>query len=154
MARQEYRPKFFQGFVTGALITAILAAIAFFVYGNPAAVLAQWRAMTAATPATRTTTDPPPSPAAALPASTPQAVQPPTNTGVPATTAPAPDSAGNSPTERAAVPAPTEPPSSDNRVENIPLGAPPKAADNGDAEFAMAERYLREKSGPGSSAAA
>ena len=30
----------------------------------------------------------------------------------------------------------------------------PKAADNGDAEFAMAERYLREKSGPGSSAAA
>jgi len=49
--------KVFQGFCDGALITAILAAIAFFVYGNPAAVLAQWRAMTAATPATRTTTD-------------------------------------------------------------------------------------------------
>jgi TPR repeat protein len=37
---------------------------------------------------------------------------------------------------------------------NTPPSAPPKAADNGDAEFATAERYLREKSGPGSSAAA
>src|SRR5258708_2625051 len=76
MARQEYRPKFFQGFVTGALITAILAAIAFFVYGNPPAVLAQWRSMTATTPPTRTTTGTPPYPSAALSTSPPQPVQP------------------------------------------------------------------------------
>jgi hypothetical protein len=153
MARQEYRPKFFQGFVTGALITAILAAIVFFVYGNPAAVLAQWRAMTTATPATRTATDPPP-PAAVPPASNPQALPPSGNTEAPATPAPVPESAGNPQTNSAAVPAPTEPPPSDNRSANTPPSAPPKAADNGDAEFATAERYLREKSGPGSSAAA
>src|SRR6266404_4092241 len=109
MARQEYRPKFFQGFVTGALITAILAAIAFFVYGNPAAVLAQWRAITAATPATRTATDPPP-PAAVPPASNPQALPPSGNTEAPVTPAPVPESAGNPQTNSAAVPAPTEPP--------------------------------------------
>jgi hypothetical protein len=153
MARQEYRPKFFQGFVTGALMTAILAAIAFFVYGNPAAVLAQWRAMTAATPATRTTTDPPP-PAADPPASTSQASPSSGNTEAPASPVPAPDPAGNPQTNRAAVPTPTEPPPPDNRAANTPPSAPPKAADNGDAEFALAERYLREKSGPGSSAAA
>jgi len=153
MARQEYRPKFFQGFVTGALITAILAAIVFFVYGNPAAVLAQWRAMTAATPATRTTTDPPP-PAAVQPASSSQSLPPSGNPEAPVTPVPVPESAGNPQTNSPAVPTPAEPPSPDNRSANIPLSAPPKAADNGDAEFAMAERYLREKSGPGSSAAA
>ncbi len=154
MARQEYRPKFFQGFVTGALITAILAAIVFFVYGNPAAVLAQWRAMTAATPATRTTTDPPPPPAAVQPASSSQSLPPSGNPEAPVTPVPVPESAGNPQTNSPAVPTPAEPPSPDNRRANIPLSVPPKAADNGDAEFAMAERYLREKSGPGSSAAA
>jgi len=154
MARQEYRPKFFQGFVTGALITAILAAIAFFVYGNPAAVLAQWRAMTAATPATRTTTDAPPPPAAVPSPPAPQALPPSNNTEAAATPAPVPDASGNPQTSSAAVPASTEPAPSDNHAASALPSAPPKTADNGDAEFAMAERYLREKSGPGSSAAA
>jgi hypothetical protein len=154
MARQEYRPKFFQGFVTGALITVILAAIAFFVYGNPAAVLAQWRAMTAATPATRTTTDTPPPPAGVPPPSASQSLPPSGNVEAPATPAPVPESAGDPQTNSAAVPAPAERPSPDNHAASALPRPPLKAADNGDAEFATAERYLREKSGPGSSAAA
>jgi hypothetical protein len=153
MARQEYRPKFFQGFAAGALITAILAAIAFFVYGNPAAVLAQWRAMTAATPATPSTTDTPPPPVAVPPPSTSQSLAPSGNTEAPATSAPVHESAGN-PQTNTAIPAPTEPPPSDNHATRALPSTPPKVADAGDAEFALAERYLREKSGPGSSAAA
>ncbi len=120
MARQEYRPKFFQGL----------------------------------TPATRTTTDTPPPPAAVPSPSTPQALPRSSTTEAPATPAPVPDASGNPQTSSAAVPAPTEPPPSDNHAASALPSAPPKTADNGDAEFAMAERYLREKSGPGSSAAA
>jgi len=153
MARQEYRPKFFQGFVTGALITAILAAIVFFAYGNPAAVLAQWRAITGATSATRNTTDTPPPPAAVPPGATSQELPPSATTEAPATSAPLPEPTGNPPANGAAVPPPAERPSSGDHAASAPPSTPPKA-DSGDAEFAQAERYLRDKSGPGSSAAA
>jgi hypothetical protein len=160
MARQDSGPKFFRGFVTGALGTAILAAILFYVYGDPAALLAQLRAMTGAAPATRTTSDPPPStatvppaPAAIPPTSTSQGLPPSGGTEAPATSTRLPESAGNPQTNSAAVPAPAEPPSAESHAANLPSTLP-KAADTGDAEFALAERYLREKSGPGSSAAA
>jgi PilZ domain len=160
MARQDYRqyrPKFFQGFVTGAFFTAVLAGIALFAYGNPAAVLEQWRAITNATSPARTMTDTPP-PAAVTPAPTAQALPPSGSTEAHAAPAPVPEPAGDPSTNSAAVPPPTGTPSADNHAASAPAGPPPsvapKAADNGDAEFAMAERYLREKSGPGSSAAA
>ena len=162
MARQDYRqyrPKFFQGFVTGALVTAILGGIVFFVYGNPAAVLEQWRAIMNATPPARTMTETSPPRAAIPPApTTPQRIPSSGSTEAPAAAAPVPDPADNPSTNSTVVPPPTEVPSAGNQVRSAPaippLNAAAKAADTGDAEFAMAERYLREKSGPGSSAAA
>jgi TPR repeat protein len=161
MARQDYRqyrPKFFQGFVTGGLVTAILAGIVFFVYGNPAAVLEQWRAIMNATPPARTMTETSPPPTAIPPAPTPQGASSSGSTEAPARPEPVPEPAGDPPTNSAAVPPSTEVPSAGNQVRSAPAVPPPsaapKAADNGDTEFAIAERYLREKSGPGSSAAA
>ena len=161
MARQESGPKFFRGFVTGALGTAILAGILFYVYGDPAVFLAQVRAITGATPATRTTTENPPyaatlptAPSAIPPEATSQGLQPSGGAKAPATPAPLPEFAGDPQTSSAAVPAPTVPPSAESHAANALPNTLPKAADAGDAEFALAERYLREKSGPGSSAAA
>jgi len=154
MARQEYRPKFFQGFVTGALITAILAAIAFFVYGNPAAVLAQWRAMTAATPRherqrIRRLLRQPFRLRLRLKHYHVRATR--KRLRLPRL----------SPTHRAIrkrVAQPFQRPRNRHLLTITPRvlsrARRLKTADNGDAEFAMAERYLREKSGPGSSAAA
>jgi PilZ domain len=161
MARQESGPKFFRGFVTGALGTAILAGILFYVYGDPAALLAQLRAMTGATAATRTTTDTlpstatvPPAPAAIPPASAAQGLPPSSSIGTPATPVPLPEAAGNPQANSTANPARTEPLPAESHSANALPSTPPKVADAGDAEFALAERYLREKSGPGSSAAA
>jgi hypothetical protein len=159
MARRDSSPKFFRGFVTGALVTAILAGVLFFAYGNPDALLVQWRALTGATPATRTTTDAPrvavPLASAAVPpASTSQGLPPSGYMEAPATPAPLPYSAGDPQTNSAAVHAPKETPSRDGHAATALPSTPPRVADSGDAEFALAERYLREKSGPGSSAAA
>jgi hypothetical protein len=158
MALQNSRPKFLKGFLTGAIITAILAAAWFLVYGNPAALLAQWRARIASSPATRSTTDTPPStdqpPAAAVPPSPSQGLPPSRNVELPANTEALPTSAGDPPTNHAAMPAPTETPSPGSHAGSAVSSVPPRTADSGDAEFALAERYLREKSGPGSSAAA
>jgi hypothetical protein len=154
MALRDSRPKFFRGFVTGAMVSAILAAILFFAYGNPTVLLTQWRALTGASPTTRTTTDTLPPPVAVPPASSSPGLPPSGSLEAPATPAPRPDSAGDPQTNGAAVQAPTEPPSPDSHVGSASTSIPPKVADAGDAEFALAERYLREKSGPGSSAAA
>jgi hypothetical protein len=154
MALQDSRPKFFRGFVTGALVSAILAAILFFAYGNPAALLAQWRTITGASPAARTTTDTPPPPVAVPPASPSQGLPPSGSMEGPATSAALPDSASGPQTNGAAVQAPAEAPAPGNHVMSAPRSMPPKVADSGDAELATAERYLREKTGPGSSAAA
>ena len=158
MALQNSRPRFLRGFLTGAIITAILAAAWFLVYGNPAALLAQWRALNASSPATRSTTDTPPPadqpPAAAVPPSPSQGLPPSRNVELPANTEALPKSAGDTPTNHAAMPAPTETPSPGSRAGSAVSSVPPRTADSGDAEFALAERYLREKSGPGSSAAA
>jgi hypothetical protein len=158
MALQNSRPKFLRGFLTGAIITAILAAAWFLVYGNPAARLAQWRARIASSPATRSTTDTPPPtdqlPAAAVPPSPSQGLPPSQNVELPANTEALPKSAGDTPTNHAAMPAPTETPSPGSQAGSAVRSVPPRTADSGDAEFALAERYLREKSGPGSSAAA
>jgi hypothetical protein len=158
MALQNSRPKFLRGFLTGAIITAILAAAWFLVYGNPAALLAQWRARTASSPATRSTTDTPPPtdqpPAAAVPPSPSQGLPPSRDLELPANAEALPKSAGDTPTNHAAMPAPTDTPSPGSHLGSAVSSVPLRTADSGDAEFALAERYLREKSGPGSSAAA
>ena len=171
MALQNSRPRFFTGFVTGAIITAVLAAAWFFIYGNPAELLAQWRAKTASSPPAQSTGAAPPPvqappttqapPAAALPgesgspASPSQGLPPSGSAEGPATRGTVPGATDESQTGSAAVqvpPAAAETPSSDSTADALKNMAP-KAADNGEAEFAQAERYLRDKS-PGNSAAA
>ncbi len=171
MALRDSRPRFFTGFVTGAIITAILAAAWFFVYGNPAALLAQWRARTTPGPPTQSAGAPPPvqtpsatsaPPAAVLtpesvpPASPSQALPPSGSVEGPANSGPLPGTSEDSQAGSAAAQVLTVPPetSSPNSLDADALkNMSPKAADNGEAEFAQAEHYLRDKS-PGSSAAA
>jgi len=173
MALQNSRPRFFTGFVTGAIITAILAAAWFFVYGNPAELLAQWKARTASSPATQSTgAAPPPAqaatqapPAAAVPpdavppSSSSQGLPPSGSVEGPATRGTVPGATDESQTGSAAVQVPVAPPvmaetpSPNGAAGDALKNMAPKAADNGEAEFAQAERYLRDKS-PGNSAAA
>jgi hypothetical protein len=143
------RPKFLSGVVTGAILALILAAVVLFAYGNPAALLNQIRG--------RTSTPEPPAPlqapaaAPASPASSENAAaasqEAPAASETPAATD---DSKANSESTQQA---PKVPSSTGNRVPAAPLKMPPKA-DTGDADLALADRYLRDKSGPASSVAA
>jgi hypothetical protein len=175
MALQNSRPRFFTGFVTGAIITAILAAAWFFVYGNPAELLAQWKARTASSPPTQSTGAAPPPvqappttqapPGAALPAEADPFASPsqglPASGGVegPATRGTAPGATDESQRGSAAVQVPPAPPvaaetpSANSAAGDALKNMAPKSADNGEAEFTQAERYLRDKS-PGNSVAA
>lgn len=141
------RPRFFQGFVTGAVVSAILAGVLFFAYGNPAALSMQGRAKTSASPPPEAPQSP-----AGVPSPPPSPGLPPSRgMEAPAAAAPPPDSADSNANGAAPQTRP-EPPIVG--VTPTRESSPPQSTDSGDADFALAERYLRDKSGPGSSAAA
>jgi len=158
MALRSSRPRFLRGFLTGAIITAILAAAWYITSGDPAALWAQWRARSTSSPATSSPSDTPPPatlpPLAAVSSSPSQLLPPSANVEPPANSEPLSTSAGDRPPNHAAIRAPAGPASPDSPARSALNSVPPRVADSGDAEFALAERYLREKSGPGSSAAA
>jgi hypothetical protein len=145
------RPRFFQGFVTGAIASAILAAVLFFAYGDPGTWLTQGRAKTSASPPPQAVPQAPQRPAAAYSQLPSSGLPPSGSIETPAPSAPVPDS-GDSNANGAAAQTRPEPPTAG--VAPAQQSLPPKGTDSGDADFALAERYLREKSGPGSSAAA
>jgi TPR repeat protein len=146
--------KFFRGFLSGAIVSAILAAILFFAYGDLIKALQiQLSARIGASPA------PPAAPAARPPA----AVTPPFvpsglplsgNVGATAAPTPLPLSADDSKGNGAAARAATEPPIVDDHVPRATGGLPPKGAEPGAGDLALAHRYLSEKPGPTGSAAA
>src|SRR4029077_1238420 len=83
------RPRFFQGFVTGAVVSAILAGVLFFAYGNRAALSLEGRGKTSASRPPEAPQSP-----AGVPSPPPSPGLPPSRSmEAPATAAPPPDSA-------------------------------------------------------------
>ena len=150
MSLASSRPKFLRGVVAGAIVTAIIATIVFLAYGSPTALLTQIRARTGGSPA---------SPAVLPGGSPPQLVSagstPSGSLEAPVGPAP-PDVAVDSKAAGAPAGAQTQAtqPRSDAHVASSPGSVPLPKADTGDADLALADRYLRDKAGPSSSVAA
>ncbi len=146
--------KFFRGFLVGTIFSAIVAAILFFAYGNPAnplrmlvsekigAILGPQAAPTALPDVA---VPPPPAASGSQPSSSVEA---------PAASGPPPASAQDSNSVPAPAKTATEPPLAHEPAAHAPESLPPKPADPGEDDLALAQRYLREKPGPEGSAAA
>lgn len=176
------RGKFFSGFLTGVLITAIAAAALAFAYGTTInEVLNQSRAAlglsptpappAASVPATPSASTPSPSaPAPAAPSPSAQASATAGATQAPIAPAPAPNPGDASNAYNGAAPPNTLPPApaampsepampgpqpSNQAATATSRGGPPTPApDSGAAELAVAQRYLNPKSGAAEHAAA
>ena len=147
------RTKFFRGFVTGAVLSAILAAVLFSTYGNPTGLLlAKWREMTGASQPPQV--PPAPQPPAAVPPPPVSSDLPPSgNIEAQAVTAPIPASTDDF-KSNGAVAETAMPPPDDDHLTRTPGTVPPKVTDSGEADLALAEGYLHGKAGPPDSVAA
>jgi hypothetical protein len=147
--------RFFPGFVTGVVVTAIALVVLFFFYGNSAdAVRDQFRQSARLSPTQQMA--PPVIPAAPTPP--PTVTSPPSATGVTASpetsvltpSAPLPNSGDNS-GANATIPTAGVQKSqtqSDNQKPGISSNSPPKAVAAGDDNLALAQRYLATMPGP------
>jgi hypothetical protein len=140
--------KFFRGFATGVIVSAVLVAILFFADGNR---VGGWltiaRAWIGASPAPQSAPAAPP-PAGVDPSGLPSG----DSIEAPAASAPLPKSAvGDSTPSGAAAQTATEPPVVDDHVTRAPESVPP---DGGDADLGLAQSYLSGKTRPPNSAAA
>lgn len=145
------RTKFFRGFLAGAIVSAILAAILFFAYGDPTKALRkQMSTWIGASPAPRI------APAALPPVAVPPPLVPSGSGSVdsPVASSPLSASADDSKANGAAAKTATEQPFANDHFTRDSGSLPPKAADPGEANLALAQRYLSDKSGPTGRAAA
>jgi len=146
--------KFFRGFLTGAIVSAILAGILFFAYGDSIKALRmQLSERIGASPAPQAAPAPPP-PVAVPPPVVPSELQPSTSAEAPAASETLPASTDDSKANRADVKTATEPPLADKRVTRAPGNLPPRTADPGEDDLALAQLYMSERPGPAGSAAA
>jgi hypothetical protein len=141
------RTRFFPGLVTGVLVSAVVAAILLFAYGNQAAaLLTRWKAATTPTPS---------APAASPPLQSASLPQPPISTESPVPDGSAEAAAPVAPAlNSATAPAATPLPIADNPVTPAPDDPPPPVADPGENDLANAQRYLNGKAGPVNNVAA
>ncbi len=151
--------KFFSGFLSGAIVSALLIVLVLLLDGNQTNnVLNQWRAALGTSPAPQATASAPP--AAALPRSEvssnlapaepppSSSLEPPrASESLPASTD---DSSANNPPAKAQ---PESHPAASRAIPS-PAATLPKTADPGGEEFLLAQPYLNNKSGPGGSAVA
>jgi hypothetical protein len=154
MAIPNWRTRFFRGFLAGVVVSAILAAILFFDYGDTIKGLRnQLNVMLGASPAPQTAPASTP-PLTVPPPLVPTGLTPSSNAEPPAASTSLPDSGDNPAPDSAATKATTELPPAIDQVKR-PLGnLPLKAADPGAEDLAMAQRYLNDKQGPAGSSAA
>lgn len=154
--------RFFSGFVTGVIVTAIALAILFFFYGNSADALRdQARQSAGLSPMPQvvpnTTPAPPGPPVAATPqsalgqsASGQSASGSPSSPGTSATPPVTPpselsgDSAASAPPPTPA----TKPPEAENQNSGASANPPRKAMSGGEEDLATAQRYLADMPGP------
>ena len=146
--------KFFTGFFAGVIFSGIMIAILLFVFGDQVSVLlAEWKARTGASPAEQSTT-------AALP---PLVAAPPlVPSGLPPSRSPeaAPPSESISPASedsKATEPAskiPAETASASDHPSPATGDSQHKSANPGEEDLALAQPYLRNKSGPAGNAVA
>ena len=146
--------KFFSGFLVGAIISSILMAIVLFVYGNQTNdLLTAWRTRVGVSSAPQSAAAAPPSAADPAPA-IPSVLPPSTGEEAAATPTPLPSSAEDSNTDIPIAKTAPEPSHAGDRVTPVPVRSVPKTADPGDDDLALAQPYLRNKSGPAGNAVA
>lgn len=146
--------RFFSGFFAGAIFSGIIIAILLFVFGDQASVLlAEWKARTGATPREQSTTaaqpplvvPPPLAPSGIPPSSGPEA--PPLSESI------SPHSEDSKATEPASK-HPVETPSANDQPSPATGDSQHKSANHGEEDLALAQPYLRNKSGPAGNAVA
>jgi hypothetical protein len=158
------RTKFISGFLTGAFLAALIAAILFFFFGDQANSLRsqlEERLGVASSPQTSPAAVPPaaiphaPVPPAAVPSPTVPAELPePSNAQAPSVSGPPPIFGTDSKLSSGPPNIATGPPLPDNHIARAPEGSAPKTGDPGDEDLALAQRYLGSNSRPGDAAAA
>lgn len=150
--------KFLPGFLTGAVASTIFIGILLLIYGNQTNnFLNRWRTTIGSSLVQQTS--PPAPPAAPLPAldspvlATPE---PPLSRSLesPEPSDPLGASTEDSGTSSSTTMAETKSPSAPEHVASSPLASQPKTADPGEEDLALAQPYLRNRSGPAGSAVA
>lgn len=148
------RTKFFRGFLAGAIVSTILAAILFFAYGDPTKALRkQMSAWIGASPAPLAAPAALP-PVAVPPPLVPSVLPPSGSVDSPADSSPLSASADDSKANGAAAKTATEQPFANDHFTRDSGSLPHKAADPGAEDLALAQRYLSDKPGPTGIAAA
>jgi PilZ domain len=151
--------KFFSGFLSGAIVSAILIAFLLVLDGNQTNdVLNQWRAAIGTSPAPQATASVPPAatpPRSDAPSNLVPAEPPPSSSLEPPRASESlPASTEDSSTSSAPAKAQPESPSAASRAIPSPTTSLPKTADPGGEDLLLAQPYLNNKSGPGGSAVA
>jgi hypothetical protein len=152
--------KFFSGLLIGAILSAILMAILLFVYSNQIVVpLNEWRARIGVSPSPQSATAPPPEaaapPSAADPSSqVPSGLPPSASLEVPPASGPLSASSEDSKSTDPAAKNPAPTPPAVDHVTPAPADSLPKTAAPGEEDLALAQPYLRNKSGPAGNAVA
>lgn len=153
------RTKFFSGFLTGAFVATLIAAILFFAFGEPAkslriqlgeklGVVSSPQTPPAAVPPVATPSAAGPSPT--VPTESPES----SNAQALPASGPPPIVGSDSKLSSAPPNIATGPPLSDNHAARAPEGLPPISGDPGDEDVVLAQRYLGSKSRPADPAAA
>jgi hypothetical protein len=151
--------KFFSGFLSGAIVSAILIAFLLVLDGNQTNdVLNQWRAAIGTSPAPQATVSVPSvatPPRSDAPSNLVPAEPPPSSSLEPLRASESlPASTEDSSTSSAPAKAQPESPSAASRAIPSPTTSLPKTADPGGEDLLLAQPYLNNKSGPGGSAVA
>ncbi len=156
--------RFFGGFLSGAIVSAVLIALLLLLDGNQTnTVLNQWRSAIGTSPAQQATASAPPasvSPAAAptgseissnlIPAEPP----PSSRLEAPRDSDSLPDSTEESSANTAPAKTQPESPSTMSHTIPSPTTSLPRTADPGGEDLLLAQPYLKNKSGPAGSAVA
>jgi hypothetical protein len=151
--------KFFSGFLSGAIASAILIAFLLLLDGNQTNnVLNQWRSAIGTSPAQQATASP--LPVAAPPASEfssnliPAEPPPSSSLESPRPSDSLPPATGYSATDAAPAKAESESHSATSRPVPPPAASLPRNTDPGGEDLLLAQPYLKNKSGPAGSAVA
>lgn len=160
---QEPRTRFFAGFVSGVVASAIAAAVLIFILGNGASLFNRQKQSANATPTAPAQTTVPsataPVPPASAPATAPSATSPPApplTPTAPASNAPqasSPPASPAPPAAAAALPPPAAASPSNGNAASAATAAP-AVGDPGAQDLAEARQYLEDRSRPGDAEAA